>query len=143
MGFSVRKISESDVDTIIAALKMEAMEDLVDVRSEWLPVELSGEAWAFDDETGDFLWRMPMSRDDASYRYLFSSGQSIVLFEKVGYCKFSCTFVSAALRPFITDVQEKIRLAFQVAGLSVSTNPEALAAGLVPSAIFIDSEAEA
>lgn len=82
MPLIIRRITQHDLDIIYQDLENAGLLSAAKyLRSYWLKEEkISGMTLAIDEEHGAYLWPLPMSRDDSSFRYLFSmSGQKIVL----------------------------------------------------------------
>jgi hypothetical protein len=115
MAFVIKPLRHEDLDRIYPAGEEEQIKKFTYAKRHW-PQDMHGHRWAIDEDTGAFLLRLPMSKDDVGMRYLFGCPTGRVLLRKEGYCLYSFLYVAPSLGTQMDDVKGQIRNAFRAAG---------------------------
>lgn len=142
MAFVIRKITQEDLDRIYRDLESSEILSVIDhPRSTWNNASLiTGMRIGEDDEKNAYIWNVPLSRDDASFRYFVTVRGESVLIKLMPNETFLFPRGTGQSEQCRENIKEFTRAAFIAGGVLLQNDGEVDEWNRIVEVEFVDSQ---
>jgi hypothetical protein len=98
---------------------------------------------AVDEASGAYFWQFPLTREDASFRYVLGMDGQLVIVKQLPDGQYGFIKTSEGSRGFIERAKLLIRQALSIGGIFLQDDRPPSEAASVPDAQFVNTDGSA